>query len=132
MGRRICITFFPPFYDQFLLQSQSSVLTDDEGKDTYFGNGVMEETIRSIYARKVHFSVIYESYTHHNWDLSIHYISLGLRHIFQAKQPNGGVVDNGGLYEAMRKELRHAVEEIRVELEQVREILLIGSSSTLH
>ncbi|KAG6584137.1 hypothetical protein SDJN03_20069, partial [Cucurbita argyrosperma subsp. sororia] len=67
--------------------SQSSVLTDDEGKDTYFGNGVMEETIRKIYARK-------------------------------AKQPNRDVVDNGGLYEAMRKELRHAVEEIRVELEQ--------------
>ncbi|KGN64387.1 uncharacterized protein LOC101211551 [Cucumis sativus] len=35
----------------------------------------------------------------------------------KAKQANGGVVDNG-LYEAMRKELRHAVEEIRVELEQ--------------
>lgn len=46
---------------------------------------------------------------------------LGLHHIFQAKQANGGVVDNG-LYEAMRKELRHAVEEIRVELEQVCEI----------
>lgn len=55
---------------------------------------------------------------------------LGLRHIFQAKQANGGVVDNG-LYEAMRKELRHAVEEIRVELEQVCEILPIVSSSTL-
>lgn len=66
--------------------SHSSVLTDDEGKDAYFGNSVMEKTIRSIYARK-------------------------------AKQANGGVVDNG-LYEAMRKELRHAVEEIRVELEQ--------------
>jgi hypothetical protein len=26
---------------------------------------------------------------------------------------------NSGLYEAMRKELRHAVEEIRMELEQV-------------
>ena len=26
---------------------------------------------------------------------------------------------NGRLYEAMRKELRHAVEEIRKELEQV-------------
>ncbi|XP_022994153.1 uncharacterized protein LOC111489977 [Cucurbita maxima] len=66
--------------------SQSSVLTDDEGKDAYFGNNVTEKTIRTICARK-------------------------------AKQLNGDVVDNG-LYEAMRKELRHAVEEIRVELEQ--------------
>ncbi|KAG7012300.1 hypothetical protein SDJN02_25052 [Cucurbita argyrosperma subsp. argyrosperma] len=66
--------------------SQSSVLTDDEGKDAYFRNNVTEKTIRTICARK-------------------------------AKQLNGDVVDNG-LYEAMRKELRHAVEEIRVELEQ--------------
>lgn len=50
-------------YDQFVLQSQSSVLTDDEGKDACFGNNVMEKTIRSIYARKVHYYVIYESCT---------------------------------------------------------------------
>ena len=48
---------FHPFYDHFLLQSQSSVLTDDEGKDAYFGNNVTEKTIRTICARKVHYAV---------------------------------------------------------------------------
>lgn len=36
----------------------------------------------------------------------------------QADHPVGDDV-NGGLYEVMRKELRHAVEEIRMDLEQV-------------
>ncbi|XP_010646337.1 uncharacterized protein LOC100249354 isoform X2 [Vitis vinifera] len=35
----------------------------------------------------------------------------------KAEHPTGDDV-NGGLYEAMRKELRHAVEEIKMELEQ--------------
>ena len=56
--------WFPPLYDQFLLQSHSSVLTDDEGKDASFGNSVIEKTMRSIYARKVYCSVIYESCKH--------------------------------------------------------------------
>lgn len=54
----------------------------------------------------------------------------GTLHIFQVKQANGDVVDNG-LYEAMRKELRHAVEEIRVELEQVCDIFFSGFCYTL-
>lgn len=36
----------------------------------------------------------------------------------QAEHPVGEVV-HGELYQAMRKELRYAVEEIRTELEQV-------------
>lgn len=36
----------------------------------------------------------------------------------QAEHPTGDDVDSG-LYQAMRKELRHAVEEIKMELEQV-------------
>lgn len=38
--------------------------------------------------------------------------------ILQAENPNADD-SNGGLYDAMRRELRHAVEEIKMELEQV-------------
>ncbi|KZV58744.1 hypothetical protein F511_18769 [Dorcoceras hygrometricum] len=67
--------------------SQSSVLTDDESKDTRFGRNGIEKTIRTVYAQK------------------------------KAEHPTEDV-PNGGLYEAMRKELRHAVQEIRTELNQ--------------
>lgn len=67
--------------------SQSSVLTDDEGKDAYtYKNGV-EKTIRAVYSEK------------------------------KAEHPAGNDMKSG-FYEVMRKELRHAVEEIRTELEQ--------------
>ncbi|XP_073145397.1 uncharacterized protein [Henckelia pumila] len=67
--------------------SQSSVLTDDESKDTHFGRNGIEKIIRAVYAQK------------------------------KAEHPTEDV-PNGGLYEAMRKELRHAVQEIRTELNQ--------------
>ncbi|KAJ6970697.1 hypothetical protein NC653_035086, partial [Populus alba x Populus x berolinensis] len=44
----------------------------------------------------------------------------------KAEHPTGGDM-NSGLYEAMRKELRHAVEEIRTELEQSMEKTNIDS-----
>lgn len=67
--------------------SQSSVLTDDEGKEAYtYKNGV-EKTIRAVYSEK------------------------------KAEHP-AGIDMKSGFYEVMRKELRHAVEEIRTELEQ--------------
>ncbi|XP_075514435.1 uncharacterized protein LOC142549393 isoform X2 [Primulina tabacum] len=67
--------------------SQSSVLTDDESKDTCFGRNGIEKIIRTVYAQK------------------------------KAEHPTEDV-PNGGLYEAMRKEVRHAVQEIRTELNQ--------------
>ncbi|XP_062029465.1 uncharacterized protein LOC133745420 isoform X1 [Rosa rugosa] len=67
--------------------SQSSVLTDDEGKDAYIYKNGAEKTIRAVYSEK------------------------------KAEHPAGNDVKSG-LYEVMRKELRHAVEEIRTELEQ--------------
>lgn len=65
--------------------SQSSVLTDDESKNTRFGRNGIEKIIRAVYAQK------------------------------KAEHPTEDV-PNGGLYEVMRKELRHAVQEIRTEL----------------
>ncbi|XP_073296712.1 uncharacterized protein [Primulina huaijiensis] len=70
-----------------ICQSQSSVLTDDESKDTRFGRNGIEKIIRTVYAQK------------------------------KAEHPTEDV-PNGGLYEAMRKEVRHAVQEIRTELNQ--------------
>ncbi|KAM5571745.1 hypothetical protein ABKV19_012031 [Rosa sericea] len=67
--------------------SQSSVLTDDEGKDAYIYKNGAEKTIRAVYSEK------------------------------KAEHPAGNDMKSG-LYEVMRKELRHAVEEIRTELEQ--------------
>ncbi|KAF5732195.1 hypothetical protein HS088_TW18G00886 [Tripterygium wilfordii] len=68
--------------------SQSSALTDDEGRDLHSYRNGIERTIRTVYAQK-------------------------------AEHPIADDV-NGGLYEVMRKELRHAVEEIKMELEQTR------------
>ncbi|XP_073274278.1 uncharacterized protein [Primulina huaijiensis] len=66
--------------------SQSSVLTDDDSKDTHFGRNRTEKIIHTVYAQK------------------------------KAEHPTKDVPN--GLYEAMRKELRHAVQEIRTELNQ--------------
>ncbi|XAR50301.1 hypothetical protein NMG60_11004588 [Bertholletia excelsa] len=67
--------------------SQSSAVTDDEGKDGRSGEDIIEKTIQAVYAQK------------------------------KADHPAGDDV-NIGLYEAMRTELRYAVDEIRMELEQ--------------
>ncbi|XP_034215859.1 uncharacterized protein LOC117627739 isoform X3 [Prunus dulcis] len=67
-------------------ESQSSVVTDDEGRDAYSNKNGVEKTIRAVYSEK------------------------------KAEHPVGNDVKSG-FYEAMRKELRHAVEEIRTELE---------------
>ncbi|XP_073037241.1 uncharacterized protein [Primulina eburnea] len=82
-----------------ICQSQSSVLTDDESKDTHFGRNRTEKIIRAVYAQK------------------------------KAEHPTKDVPN--GLYEAMRKELRHAVQEIRTELNQAmgrNQVALIGDS----
>ncbi|KAG5523070.1 hypothetical protein RHGRI_035022 [Rhododendron griersonianum] len=76
--------------------SQSSVLTDDEAKETCSGKNTIEKTIRAVYAQK------------------------------KGEHPTGDDV-NGGLYEAMRKELRYAVDEIKMELEHAR----VRTTSTL-
>ncbi|KAF2293217.1 hypothetical protein GH714_040551 [Hevea brasiliensis] len=68
--------------------SHSSVLTDDEGRDSHPNLNGIERTIRAVYAQK------------------------------KAEHPTSDGM-NSGLYEVMRKELRNAVEEIRMELEQV-------------
>ncbi|KAH7549753.1 hypothetical protein JRO89_XS13G0076800 [Xanthoceras sorbifolium] len=78
--------------------SQSSALTDDEGRDAHSGENGIERTIRAVYAQK------------------------------KAEHPTGEDM-NGGLYEAMRTELRHAVEEIRMELTQE---MAKKKTSTLH
>ncbi|KAF2314168.1 hypothetical protein GH714_023837 [Hevea brasiliensis] len=65
--------------------SHSSVLTDDEGRDSHPNINGIGRTIQTVYAQK------------------------------KAEHPTGEDM-NSGLYEAMRKELRNAVEEIRMEL----------------
>lgn len=67
--------------------SQSSVLTDDEGRDGRSSRSGIEKTIRAVYAQK------------------------------KAEHPSEDDV-NSGLYAVMRNELRNAVEEIKMELEQ--------------
>ncbi|KAJ7956088.1 Micronuclear linker histone polyprotein-like [Quillaja saponaria] len=71
-------------YDGY--SSQSSVLTDDEGRDAHYNKNGVERTIRAVYVKK-------------------------------AEHPTGNDVDSV-LYEAMKKELRHAVDDIRMEIEQ--------------
>ncbi|XP_059657312.1 uncharacterized protein LOC132303884 [Cornus florida] len=66
----------------------SSALTDDEARDSRSSKNMIEKTIRAVYAQK------------------------------KAEHPTGDDVSGGGLYEAMRKELRYAVDEIKMELEQ--------------
>ncbi|XP_057465144.1 uncharacterized protein LOC130754884 [Actinidia eriantha] len=66
--------------------SQSSALTDDEGRESRSSKNMAEKTIRAVYAQK------------------------------KVEHPTGDDVNNV-LYEAMRKELRHAVDEIKMELE---------------
>ncbi|GAB4860498.1 hypothetical protein Ancab_035656 [Ancistrocladus abbreviatus] len=70
--------------------SYSSTLTEDEARDTHGADG-MEKTIQAVYAKKK----------------------------FQSEHPSDDDVNNN-VYQTMRKELRHAVEEIRIELEQGR------------
>ncbi|GAV87168.1 hypothetical protein CFOL_v3_30594 [Cephalotus follicularis] len=67
--------------------SQSSTLTDEEGREAHSDKNGIEKTIRAVYAKN------------------------------KAEHPISDDVNNG-LYEAMRKELRYAVEEIKMELEQ--------------
>ncbi|PON45607.1 hypothetical protein PanWU01x14_257180 [Parasponia andersonii] len=67
--------------------SQSSVLTDDEGRGAHSGKNGIERTIRTVYAQN------------------------------KAQHPTGDDM-NGSFYEAMRTELRHAVQDIRTEFEQ--------------
>ncbi|MBA0831287.1 hypothetical protein Goarm_015762, partial [Gossypium armourianum] len=68
--------------------NHTSALTDDDRGDAFSNKSGMERIIRAVYAQK-----------------------KGEAH------PTGDDV-NGGLYAAMRKELRHAVEEIKTQLEQ--------------
>ncbi|MBA0559573.1 hypothetical protein Golob_016528 [Gossypium lobatum] len=68
--------------------NHTSALTDDDTGDALSNKSGMERIIRAVYAQK-----------------------KGEAH------PTGDDV-NGGLYAAMRKELRHAVEEIKTQLEQ--------------
>ncbi|KDP30961.1 hypothetical protein JCGZ_11337 [Jatropha curcas] len=69
--------------------SHSSILTDDEGRDAHPDVHRTEKTIRAVYAQK------------------------------KAEHPTADDIDmNSGLYAAMRKELRNAVEEIKMELEK--------------
>ncbi|KAH1080144.1 hypothetical protein J1N35_019905 [Gossypium stocksii] len=68
--------------------NHTSALTDDDRGDALSNKSGMERIIRAVYAQK-----------------------KGEAH------PTGDNV-NGGLYTAMRKELRHAVEEIKTQLEQ--------------
>ncbi|KAJ4828651.1 hypothetical protein Tsubulata_044073 [Turnera subulata] len=65
--------------------SNSSALTDDEGRDACSARNGIERTIRAVYSQK------------------------------KAEHPTGENL-NTELYEVMRKELRHAVEEIKMEL----------------
>ncbi|XP_065873689.1 uncharacterized protein [Euphorbia lathyris] len=67
--------------------SHSSAITDDEGRDAHSNINGIERTIRTVYAQKK-----------------------------AAEHPIGDDTNNG-LYEVMRKELRNAVEEIKMELE---------------
>ncbi|OAY47919.1 uncharacterized protein LOC110618318 [Manihot esculenta] len=67
--------------------SHSSVLTDDEGRDSHPNLNGIERTIQAVYTQK------------------------------KAEHPSGDDMSSG-LYEAMRKELRNAVEDIRMELKQ--------------
>ncbi|XP_030940500.1 NKAP family protein CG6066 [Quercus lobata] len=78
--------------------SQSSVLTDDEGRDGRSSRSGIEKTIRAVYAQK------------------------------KAEHPSEDDV-NGGLYAVMRNELRNAVEEIKMELEQAMEKKKTSSDS---
>ncbi|MBA0741008.1 hypothetical protein Gogos_014185 [Gossypium gossypioides] len=68
--------------------NHTSTLTDDDRGDALSNKSGMERIIRAVYAQK-----------------------KGEAH------PTGDDV-NGGLYAAMRKELRHAMEEIKTQLEQ--------------
>ncbi|MBA0616932.1 hypothetical protein Godav_026415 [Gossypium davidsonii] len=68
--------------------NHTSALTDDDRGDAFSNKSGMERIIRAVYAQK-----------------------KGEAH------PTGDDV-NGGLYAAMRKELRHAAEEIKTQLEQ--------------
>uniref|UniRef100_A0A2P2KU57 Uncharacterized protein MANES_06G116500 n=1 Tax=Rhizophora mucronata TaxID=61149 RepID=A0A2P2KU57_RHIMU len=67
--------------------SQSSVLTDDEGKNAHNQKNAVERMIQAVYAQK------------------------------KAEHPADDDT-NSELYEAMRKGLRHALEEIKMELKQ--------------
>ncbi|MBA0589160.1 hypothetical protein Gorai_017924, partial [Gossypium raimondii] len=68
--------------------NHTSALTDDDRGDAFSNKSGMERIIQAVYAQK-----------------------KGEAH------PTGDDV-NGGLYAAMRKELRHAAEEIKTQLEQ--------------
>lgn len=56
---------------------------------------------------------------------------LCLWYLLQLEHPPGDD-SNGGLYDAMRKELRHVMEEIKTEIEQVCHLNLLSIISMLH
>ncbi|KAB2055495.1 hypothetical protein ES319_A11G041200v1 [Gossypium barbadense] len=85
--------------------NHTSAITDDDRGDALSNKSGMERIIRAVYAQK-----------------------KGEAH------PTGDNV-NGGLYAAMRKELRHAVEEIKTQLEQAMvktKMSNIASDGSLH
>ena len=97
-------------------QSRSSALTDDEARYDCSSKNMVEKTIRAVYAQKKvgwFIEKLCLSYSMNNF--LVLFLLLGA---FQADHPSGDD-GNSGLYEAMRKELRYAVDEIRMELEQV-------------
>uniref|UniRef100_A0A5B7AE29 Uncharacterized protein n=1 Tax=Davidia involucrata TaxID=16924 RepID=A0A5B7AE29_DAVIN len=100
LGRSLSQKDLSKLHDGY--SSQSSALTDDEGRDARSSKNMIEKTIRAVYAQK------------------------------KAEHPTGDDV-NSGLYEAMRKELRYAVDEIRMEIEQamVRETSPLASGECL-
>ncbi|PIN27062.1 hypothetical protein CDL12_00160 [Handroanthus impetiginosus] len=69
-------------------------------------------------------SLLHDDYSSHSSALTddeskdTHFGKNGFEKIIRAAEHPAEDVTNGGLYEAMRKELRHAVQEIRTELNQ--------------
>jgi hypothetical protein len=120
-------------------QSQSSVLTDDEGRDGHSSRSGIEKTIRAVYSQKVDLFCINGSYAIKTTQFHIFPRPKGKLFFFliflhqlltvlifftlQAEHPSEDDV-NGGLYAVMRSELRNAVEEIRMELGQVSNLVL--------
>lgn len=104
----------------WMFQSHSSALTDEEERDAHSGENGIERTIQAIYAqKKVGFIIQLINLCIEPCRKFIfctcHLLSL---YSLQVEHPTGEDM-KGGLYEAMRTELRHAVEEIRMELAQV-------------
>lgn len=97
-------------------------MTDDDTKDALICKNGIEKTIRAVYAQKK-VTLLSIEVAHTNFLLClVNCFFLKYIIVLQGEHPNGDV--NGELYEAMRKELRHAVEEIKTELEQVCDLFV--------